>query len=143
MLPREGQLSKQGVRRGDRQLMADMNRNLVFNVLRSGATSRADVARATGLNPATVSAIVSDLIDLGLISEKGQAKSTRGRPPLVLRVNDERNYAIGLKLMPSGVFLVLTDIGAEVLHAEMVEVDWSPVSAGSTLSSPGGLGDPT
>ncbi|HMK96522.1 MAG TPA: ROK family transcriptional regulator [Acidimicrobiales bacterium] len=119
-----------------------MNRNLVFNVLRTGAVSRADVARATGLSPATVSAIVSELIDNGLVSEVGQGKSRGGRPPLVLRINDERNYAVGLKLMPNGIFLVITDIRAEVLYSEMAEIDWSPVSGDSTLSARGGGGGP-
>lgn len=138
MLARDEQLSKHGIRRGDRRLMADMNRNLVFNVLRTGAVSRADVVRTTGLSPATVSAIVSELIGSGLVNEVGQGKSRGGRPPLVLRINDERNYAIGLKLMTRGAFIVVTDIRAEVLHAEMVEIDWAPVRGDSTLSAKAG-----
>jgi N-acetylglucosamine repressor len=141
-LARDEQLSKHGIRRGDRRLMAEMNRNLVFNVLRTGAVSRADVVRTTGLSPATVSAIVSELIDSGLVNEVGQGKSRGGRPPLVLRINDERNYAVGLKLMTHGVFVVVTDIRAEVLYSEMVELDWAPVSGDSTLSARVALDDP-
>jgi predicted NBD/HSP70 family sugar kinase len=123
--------------------MADMNRNLVFNVLRTGAVSRADVVRTTGLSPATVSAIVSDLIESGFVNEIGHGKSRGGRPPLVLQINDERNYAIGLKLMTRGAFVVVTDIRAEVLYAEMVEFDWAPVSGDSTLSARARSGDPS
>jgi predicted transcriptional regulator len=72
---RDEQLSKHGIRRGDRRLMAEMNRNLVFNVLRTGAASRADVVRTTGLSPATVSTIVSELIEAGLVNEIGVGKS--------------------------------------------------------------------
>jgi N-acetylglucosamine repressor len=134
-VPRDEGLSKHGIRRGDRRLMAEMNRNLVFNVLRTGAVSRADVVRATGLSPATVSAIVSQLVSTGLVSEIGLGKSSGGRPPLVLRINDERNYAVGLKLMARGVFVAVTDVRAEVLYSEMVEIDWAPVGPGSTLSA--------
>lgn len=136
-MARDEQLSKHGIRRGDRRLMAEMNRNLVFNVLRTGAVSRADVVRTTGLSPATVSAIVSELIESGLVNEIGQGKSRGGRPPLVLRINDERNYAVGLKIMSRGVFVVVTDIRAEVLYSEMVELDWAPVIGDSTLSARG------
>jgi len=129
------ELSKHGIRRGDRRLMADMNRNLVFNVLRTGAVSRADVARATGLSPATVSAIVSELMENGLVNEVGHGKSHGGRPPLVLQINDERNYAIGLKLVEDGVFIVVTDVRAEVIYSEMVELDWAPVRGDSALSA--------
>ncbi|HET9058962.1 MAG TPA: ROK family transcriptional regulator [Acidimicrobiales bacterium] len=134
-MPRDEELSKHGIRRGDRRLMAEMNRNLVFNVLRTGAVSRADVVRTTGLSPATVSAIVADLIESGLVNEVGQGKSRGGRPPQVLRINDERNYAVGIKLMTHGVFVVVTDIRAEVLYAEMVELDWAPHSADNPLAT--------
>jgi N-acetylglucosamine repressor len=137
---RDEQLSAHGIRRGDRRLMAEMNRNLVFNVLRTGAISRADVVRTSGLSPATVSAIVSELIESGLVNEIGQGKSRGGRPPLVLRINDERNYAVGVKIMRRGLFVVVTDIRAEVLYSEMVELDWAPVTDDRTLRARGAHG---
>ena len=78
--------------------MVDMNRNLVLNVLRTGAASRAEVVRTTGLSPATVSLIVSELIESGLVNEVGEGKSSGGRPPLVLRLDDERNYVVGRQI---------------------------------------------
>lgn len=134
-MPKDEQLSTHGIRRGDRRLMAEMNRNLVFNVLRTGAVSRADVVRTTGLSPATVSAIVSELIESGLVNEVGQGKSRGGRPPLVLRINDERNYAVGLKLHSRGISIAVTDVRADVLYSETVELDWGPVSGDSALSA--------
>jgi N-acetylglucosamine repressor len=118
----DGQLSRHGIRRGDRQLMVDMNRNLVLNVLRTGAASRADVVRTTGLSPTTVSAIVSELIESGLINEVGEGKSSGGRPPLLLRIDDERNYIVGLKVTRFDISIAVTDLRAEVLHSELVEL---------------------
>ena len=118
-----GQLSRHGIRRGDRQLMVDMNRNLVLNVLRTGAASRADVVRSTGLSPTTVSAIVAELIESGLINEVGEGKSSGGRPPLLLRIDDERNYIVGLKVTRFDISIAVTDLRAEVLHSELVELD--------------------
>jgi N-acetylglucosamine repressor len=119
----DGQLSRHGIRRGDRQLMVDMNRNLVLNVLRTGAASRADVVRTTGLSPTTVSAIVSELVESGLINEVGEGKSSGGRPPLLLRIDDERNYIVGLKVTRFDISIAVTDLRAEVLHSELVELD--------------------
>ena len=119
----DGQLSRHGIRRGDRQLMVDMNRNLVLNVLRTGAASRADVVRPTGLSPTTVSAIVSELVESGLINEVGEGKSSGGRPPLLLRIDDERNYIVGLKVTRFDISIAVTDLRAEVLHSELVELD--------------------
>jgi predicted NBD/HSP70 family sugar kinase len=103
--------------------MVDMNRNLVLNVLRTGAASRADVVRGTGLSPTTVSAIVSELIESGLINEAGEGKSSGGRPPLLLRIDDERNYIVGLKVTRFGISIAVTDLRAEVLHSELVELE--------------------
>lgn len=141
-MPKDEELSTHGIRRGDRRLMAEMNRNLVFNVLRTGAVSRADVVRTTGLSPATVSAIVSELIESGLVNEIGQGKSRGGRPPLVLRINDERNYAVGLKLHARGISIAVTDIRADVLYSETVELDWRPVRGDSALSARAAGDDP-
>ncbi len=138
-MARDEQLSADGIRRGDRRLMAEMNRNR-FNVLRTGAISHADVVRTSGLSPAAVSAIVSESIESGLVNEIGQGKSRGGRPPLVLRINDERNYAVGLKIMRRGLFIVVTDIWAEVLYSEMVELDWAPVTDDGTLRARGAHG---
>jgi N-acetylglucosamine repressor len=120
--PDEDQLSRQGIRRADRQLMVDMNRNLVLNVLRTGEASRADVVRTTGLSPATVSLIVSELIESGLVNEVGEGKSSGGRPPLVLRLDDERNYVVGVKLMRHIISLAVTDLRAEVVYSEVVDL---------------------
>jgi N-acetylglucosamine repressor len=102
--------------------MVDMNRNLVLNVLRTGAASRADVVRSTGLSPATVSLIVSELIESGLVTEVGEGKSSGGRPPLVLRLDDERNYVVGVKLMRRVISVAVTDLRAEVVFSEVVEL---------------------
>jgi N-acetylglucosamine repressor len=117
--------------------MVDMNRNLVLNVLRTGAASRADVVRATGLSPATVSLIVSELIGSGLVNEVGEGKSSGGRPPLVLRLDDERNYVVGVKLMSHLISLAVTDLRAEVVSSEVVDLVLTDLSPGTVLGSLG------
>ena len=62
-----------------------------------------------------MSLIVSELIESGLVNEVGEGKSSGGRPPLVLRLDDERNYVVGVKLMRHVISLAVTDLRAEVL----------------------------
>jgi predicted NBD/HSP70 family sugar kinase len=116
----EETLSRQGIRRGDWQLMANMNRNLVVNVLRTRPTmSRADLVRATRLSGPTVSSIVADLCQRGLVEELGQGFSSGDRPPSLLRLNDKANYVLGLKLMGHAVSLVITDLRATVVYTQV------------------------
>jgi len=100
--------------------MADMNRNLVVNMLRAHPTmSRADLVRATRLSGPTVSSIVADLTVRGLVEEVGQGVSSGGRPPSLLRLNDKANYVIGLKLMGHAISLVVTDLRAAVIYTQV------------------------
>ncbi len=107
------------VRRGDRQLMADMNRNLVLHALRNrGRASRADIARDTGLSATTVSGMTAALIDSGLVVEVGPGKLDRGRPPVVLELDSSRNYVIGVRLMSDSIIVVVTDLHGKVLYRD-------------------------
>jgi len=110
-------------RRGNWQLMADINRNLIVNVLRTcPVMSRADLSRATGLSGPTVSSIVADLTSRGLVEDLGQGVSSGGRPPFLVRLNDKANYVIGLKLMGHAISLVITDLSATVTYAQVTEL---------------------
>ena len=61
-------------------------------------TSRADVARTTGLTRATVSEIVSDLLDEGLVLEMGTAPSGGGKPPTLLVIAEDSHHLITVRL---------------------------------------------
>ncbi len=69
-----------------------------------------------------MSLIVSELIESGLVNEVGEGKSSGGRPPLVLRLDDERNYVVGVKLMRHVISVAVTDLRAEVVYSEVVDL---------------------
>jgi glucokinase-like ROK family protein len=62
------------------------------------ATSRAEVARVTGLTRVTVSEIVADLLERGLVAEVGRGPSTGGKSPILLSVVDDARHVIGVDL---------------------------------------------
>lgn len=55
-----------------------------------GTASRASIARETGLTSATVSSIVTELIDSKLVKNSGRASSTGGKPATSLRLRTDR-----------------------------------------------------
>ena len=85
---------------GDHSLLREINRmSLVRAVLRESGLSRADLAKATGLNKSTVSLLAQDLIDEGWLQETGlQVTGSVGRRPTPLSLNDERLAMIGVDL---------------------------------------------
>lgn len=61
-------------------------------------TSRADIARATGLTPASVSAIVAELENGNLVAEIGVGPSAGGKPPTLYGLNAEARSIIAVDL---------------------------------------------
>lgn len=67
-------------------------------VLEHERISRADIARLTRLTGTTVSDIVSNLIDEGLVSEIGVGQSQGGKSPILLGLVEDARWLIGLDL---------------------------------------------
>jgi predicted NBD/HSP70 family sugar kinase len=80
-------------------------------VVERGPRSRATIALDTGLNKTTVSSLVSELMDLGLLVERGaEARSTAGRPGLVVDVAREGAVALGLEINVDYIGVQATDL---------------------------------
>jgi len=80
------------------------NKTLILNTVYNGQdVSRADISRITGLTRSTVSDIVSELIDEGLVGEMGLGQSAGGKPPVLLNAIGEARHIIGIDLA-SGEF---------------------------------------
>lgn len=101
---------------GNQGLVKQLNKWLVLNTIRqSHRISRADVARETGLNSATVSNLTTELLSHGLIQEWGSAVSRLGRRPVMLGVNPSGLFAVGVELQARGIRLVVTNLVADII----------------------------
>ena len=106
--------------KANRDLMRGINRNLVFNLIqRQGPIARADLARISGLSPATVTGIVNELIEIGLVHEIGTGESSGGRRPVQLCINRGAGVVVGIKFMEQNISSAVTDLDAQVLFHEM------------------------
>ena len=88
----------------------------VFRVVQSsGAISRADLARMTRLSPATVTETVKVLLKAGYLTEAELGETSGGRPPIMIRINRERNYIVGIDLDVSKMTILLCNLGLETI----------------------------
>ena len=85
----QGGRNVRDLRRSNRSLML---RHLYFHQM----VSRQDLIRATGLSTASVSNVVTDLIDDGIVVEAGAVESEGGRPRILLEVDNSRFQVIGV-----------------------------------------------
>ncbi len=99
----------------DPSTVRTINRARVLQVIKQGPSSRADIARATGLSQPSVGAIVSDLIARRLVSEGARSVSTGGRPPTLVELNAGAYAVAGIKLMEDHLVGAITDLEATVL----------------------------
>jgi N-acetylglucosamine repressor len=101
---------------GNRDLIRAINRSHVLNAIKSyGPIGRAEIARRTGLSPATVTSISAKLISQNLVLEKSAGDSSGGRPPILLVINPEGGYVVGIKLTETHAICALTDLEAFIL----------------------------
>ncbi len=101
---------------GNRDLIRAINRSHILNVIKTlGPVARAEIARLTGLSPATVTAITADLIAEELVFEKQTGDSRGGRRPILLALNPGGRYVAGIKLMEEAAVGALTDLEATII----------------------------
>lgn len=100
------------LRRGNRAVLL---RVLYFN----GPASRHDLARLTELSPATVSNVTAELLAEGILADAGQVDSDGGRPRVLLRVDPDVGYVVGVDVGETWVHVELFDLAlAEKAKAE-------------------------
>jgi predicted NBD/HSP70 family sugar kinase len=103
----------------------DINRSIVLNLIRTNQPiSRADLARATGLQRSTISLIVDQLMSERWVVEGAVGQLPRGRKPRLLSLNIDRAGIIGINVMPSGTAIVLADLNAN--FREQVSIPTAP-----------------
>ena len=98
-------------------------------VHRSGPTSRAGLTRLTGLNRSTISALVAELTQLGVVTER-QPDATRqvGRPSPVVEANS-RVVALAVHPEIDAVTVGLVGLGGVVHRRIRCPVEQSPDAA--------------
>jgi len=104
------------IRAGTKHLIREINQAIVLDIIRShGALSRTETAAQANLSLPTVSGIVGELIEAGLLYEQSTGASTGGRRPVLVAFNARAGYAVGIKLTEHAAVAVLTDLNASVV----------------------------
>jgi predicted NBD/HSP70 family sugar kinase len=95
------------------------NKEIVLRTIISNAPiSRADIAQHSGLNKATVSSLVNELIEEEFIYESGPGESSGGRRPVMLLFNKKAGYSIGLDIGVNYILGIVTDLEGNVVYEQ-------------------------
>ena len=94
-----------------------INRRIALNFIRRHQPmSRADLARQSGLQRSTVSAIIDQLINEGWVTEGATGQAARGRRPRFLHLNVERAGILAVELRPETTTVGLSGVDARFVR---------------------------
>lgn len=99
-------------------MLRKINLSAIMNCIRVEAPiSRSTLAKKTGLNKATISSLISELIDRNLIKEIGLETNGLGRPSMNLTLNPSAGYIIGAEIGVDFINVIGTDFSPiEIFH---------------------------
>lgn len=97
-----------------RDLRRDNRSVLLWSLYFGQPLSRQDLSQATGLSPASVSNVTRELIREGVVVEAGSVDSDGGRPRVLLRMNADYGYVIGVDVGETRIRVELFDLMTSV-----------------------------
>ena len=103
----------------DGNYIKKVNRSRILQkIIEHQAISRADLSKMTGLNKATVSVQVSDLLEEELLYETHPEHNSVGRRPILLSINQTAGYILGVDLDYKQIQFTVTDLQGRVVESE-------------------------
>ncbi|HRX84856.1 MAG TPA: ROK family transcriptional regulator [Phycisphaerae bacterium] len=101
---------------GKPQLNRVVNRRLILDrIRRVGRVSRAQLAELTAIRPPTVSAVIKELIEEGLVEEVGNGQSRGGRAPRLLSLAGKRARAVGFEVSETAIRAGVCDLKGNLI----------------------------
>lgn len=109
---------------GDGAYIKKINRGLILRkIIEEKLISRADLSKITGLNKATISVQVADLLEDNLIYETQQEHNVVGRRPIMLSINRKVGYVLGIDLDYKQIQYIVSDLGGQPVHHKSVKLN--------------------
>src|SRR6266700_6688678 len=93
-----------------RDLRRDNRAAVLWSLYLGQPCSRQDLSAATGLSAASVTNVIRELLDEGIVVETGLADSDGGRPRAMLGMNPEYGYVIGVDIGETRTRVELFDL---------------------------------
>ncbi|HHV96118.1 MAG TPA: hypothetical protein GXX37_06545 [Clostridiaceae bacterium] len=109
--------------KGSLDLIREINTSIILDLLKERALlSKYEISKISGLSAPTVSNIINDLISIRFVREVGMGESFGGRPPLLLELNLEGGFIIGVDIGSDNIKAIVVDILGNIICKYEIEV---------------------
>ncbi|TVR74519.1 MAG: ROK family transcriptional regulator [Spirochaetaceae bacterium] len=99
------------------------NRKAILDLLlRERILTRQEITARTGFSFPTVSNTIASLLEQGVVREAGIADSTGGRRPLLIEINPDCRFALGVTIQPRDIRVVRTNIDIRIMDEMTVPI---------------------
>ncbi len=113
--------------KADSELVRRQNRSIVLRALRAlGPMARIELGRATGLSPASITSISSQLIAENIVEELAMVpppEARRGRPIVRLGLKPSVAHVLAIAVAIDAVKLALADFSGQVVHEATLKLE--------------------
>lgn len=114
-------------RRATRDTPREVNRRILLNLVRERQPiSRADLAREMGVARGTITALVNELLEEGLVREGETADAPRGRKPTLLHIRAHDRLVLGVDVNRTMTFLLLSDFNGKPIRRDQLRTPSTP-----------------
>lgn len=101
-----------------------INRSLILEkVIEHQSISRADLSKLTGLNKATISDQVLTLLEEKLLFESSATHHAVGRRPILLSINQNAGYVLGIDFNYKNVHFIISDLLGNVKESQTITIE--------------------
>ena len=107
------------------QVVKKNNCNLILNlIVTNDEISRIEIARKTGLSKMTVSNIINELINKGILCETSViTNNSVGRHPITLDISDGAPYLCGINICRDNFVVVISTLKLNIIESVCVKLD--------------------
>lgn len=103
-------------------LRAANRARIVSELRRRGSVTRLDLVRRTGLSRATVSSVVGELLQAGLVVERRQPSGATGRPAAQLALDRSAGVAIAVDVGVRHLAVAVGDLSRSVIAERWIDL---------------------
>lgn len=104
-------------------MLEDTELAVIQAVRNRGILSRTDLARELDYSRSSLTAIVNNLLQAGLLNEVGEGKSGGGRRPKMLDINPSYGYVLGVDIGATSVDIAIADFNGRIIEQLSYDAD--------------------
>lgn len=99
------------------------NKKRIINLLsKERELTKLDISRKLDISVPTVTTIVGELKEEGIVEEAGMATSTGGRKPMIIKFLPDSRYSIGLDLGRDYIRAILTNLDSNIIEDRKIDM---------------------